>query len=135
MVKSTLSSGILILLLSVGTNVSLVAAPQKAADPVAGKKLFLQRCSICHMPQRPAPEETLGPHLEGLFESGDQAATEALVRQMILTGIPGRPGVGMPSFKYGLDSGQIDNIVAFLKTFKKGDVPKRSGGDVENGGE
>src|ERR1700719_4018743 len=132
MVNKWHSTGALVLLITAGITFNLMAAPQKAADPVAGKKLFLQRCSICHMPQRPAPEETLGPHLEGLFESGDQAATEALVRQMILTGIPGRPGVGMPSFKYGLDSGQIDNIVAFLKTFKKGDVPKRSGGDVEN---
>ena len=135
MVNKWHSTGTLVLLITAGINFNLMAAPQKAPDPVAGKKLFLQRCSICHMPQRPAPEETLGPHLEGLFESGDQAATEAQVRQMILTGIPGRPGVGMPSFKYGLDSGQIDNIIAFLKTFKKGDVPKRSGGDVENGGE
>ncbi len=134
MVKSRLWSAILVLVLSIGTNVSLRAAPQKAADPIAGKKLFLQRCSICHMPQRPAPDETLGPHLEGLFESGDQAKTEAQIRQVIVTGNPGPPGVGMPSFRYGLNAAQIDDIIAYLKTFKKGDVPKKTGGANTEGG-
>ena len=134
MVKSTLSAGIFVLLLSVGTHANLMATPQKAADPIAGKKLFLQRCSICHMPQRPAPEETLGPHLEGLFESGNQAEVETQVRHMIVTGNPGPPGVGMPSFRYGLNATQIDDVIAFLKTFKKGDVPKRAGGTNTEGG-
>src|SRR5688572_3707165 len=45
-------------------------------DQLTGKKLFLQRCSICHLPQEPAPRASLGPRLEGIFLSGDQMAVE-----------------------------------------------------------
>jgi|SRR6266478_5750351 len=90
-----------------------------SVDEVAGKKLFLQRCSFCHMPQRPEPLETIGPHLEGLFQKGSQSDTEAFVRKMILNGNPGPPGRGMPGFRYGLETSQIDKIIAYLKTLRK----------------
>ena len=90
-----------------------------SAEEIAGKKLFLQRCSFCHMPQRPAPLETVGPHLEGLFQKGSESQTETLVRNMILNGNPGPPGRGMPGFWYGLSPSQIDKIIAYLKTLRK----------------
>ena len=81
---------------------------------LAGKKLFLQRCSICHMPPLNTPEDPdpkpYGPKLNGFVR--DQA-TEDRARQAILNGTP-----RMPGFQYGLSKEQIDLIIGYLKVFK-----------------
>ena len=78
---------------------------------LAGKKLFLQRCSICHMPPLNEPDgQPYGPKLNGFVKD---TATETRARETIRNGTP-----RMPGFQYGLEQEQIDNIIAYLKIFK-----------------
>lgn len=85
-----------------------------AGKELAGKKLFLQRCSVCHMPplneQDDPKSQPYGPKLNGYVKD---AATEERVRQAIRNGTP-----RMPGFQYGLTAEEIENIVAYLKIFK-----------------
>ena len=90
---------------------STTAAPSE--QEIAGKKLFIQRCSLCHLPPlgRPASARSFGPPLQGFVNSPER---EVRVAEVI------RRGTGrMPGFQYGLEPKEIDAIVAYLKTFKK----------------
>jgi mono/diheme cytochrome c family protein len=79
---------------------------------IAGKKLFLQRCSICHLPRLyPAGEaQPYGPKLNGYLEGPD---TETRAREAIRTGTP-----RMPGFQYGLAPAEIEDIIAYVKRLK-----------------
>jgi mono/diheme cytochrome c family protein len=84
-------------------------------EETAGKKMFYQRCSLCHLPAvrdrtRSAPKP-YGPQLNGFVHDSQ---TEAQARLRIQNGSPGR----MPGFQYGLQPEEIDQILAYLKTFK-----------------
>ena len=88
--------------------------PPLSERELAGKKLFLQRCSICHMPPLNTPQDPdpkpYGPKLNGFVR--DQA-TEDRARQAILNGTP-----RMPGFQYGLTKEEIETIIGYLKVFK-----------------
>ena len=88
--------------------------PKLSERELAGKKLFLQRCSICHMPPLNTPEDPdpkpYGPKLNGFVRN---QATEDLARQTILNGT-----TRMPGFQYGLTKEQIETIIGYLKVFK-----------------
>jgi len=88
--------------------------PPPADRELAGKKLFLQRCSICHLPPLNEPgdpdPQPYGPKLNGFVKD---AATENRARQAILNGTP-----RMPGFQYGLTRDEIETIIVYLKTFK-----------------
>lgn len=77
-----------------------------------GKKLFIQRCSICHLPRLndPTAPDAYGPILNGKVKG---TADETRVREVILKGTP-----RMPGFQYSFQPVQIDQIVAFMKTLK-----------------
>ena len=86
-----------------------------------GKGLFLQRCSLCHLPQgrrlRTSPPlpygpdfRILGPTLNGLFKAA-KPEKESAVRNTILEG-----GPTMPGFQYGLEPKEMDDLIAYLKT-------------------
>ncbi len=85
---------------------------------LAGKKLFLQRCSICHFAPLPgAPriaafggDKPIGPLLNGYVEGPE---TEARAREIIRKGTP-----QMPGFQYGLNSEEIDELIAYMKTMR-----------------
>ena len=84
-----------------------------AGKELAGKKLFLQRCSVCHMPPLGPPGEegeSYGPKLLGYVKD---AATETRAREFIRNGSP-----RMPGFQYGLAAEEMENIIAYLKIFK-----------------
>ena len=84
-----------------------------AGKELAGKKLFLQRCSVCHMPPLGPPGEegeSYGPKLLGYVKD---TATETRAREFIRNGSP-----RMPGFQYGLAAEEIENIIAYLKVFK-----------------
>lgn len=89
-------------------------AQQLSIEQFAGKKLFLQRCSMCHMPapsQLLDPElPTYGPKLEGFISD---ATTENRARSAIVNGTQ-----RMPGFKYGLTENEINQIVSYLKIFR-----------------
>ena len=88
--------------------------PELSGRELAGKKLFLQRCSICHLPPLNTPQDPdpqpYGPKLNGFVRD---TATETRARQAILTGTPRRPG-----FQYGLTSEEIETIIVYLKVFQ-----------------
>ena len=74
----------------------------------AGRKVFIQRCSTCHVgvPE----EEPYGPWLNGelIMASGDDS-----VREHIMDG-----SRQMPGWRHLLKPAEIDNVIAYLKTVK-----------------
>lgn len=91
---------------------SAPASASLSAAELAGKKLFLQRCSVCHLPPlgRSADSRPFGPLLKGI---GKDHESEAGAREIIRKGTP-----RMPGFQYGLDSKEIDDLIAYLKTVR-----------------
>ena len=73
-----------------------------------GQGLFLQRCSLCHLPQLPGRAQPIGPVLTTLRLATPQA--EARFREKVLEGSP-----LMPAFKYTLQPQDIDQLVAYFK--------------------
>lgn len=90
-----------------------VAVPQKMDEQTQrGEGLFLQRCSLCHLPRKLkfGSPPVIGPSLSGQFK--DVAPDQMKVLQgFILKG-----GPDMPGFQYGLDTKQLDDLMAYLKT-------------------
>ena len=77
-----------------------------------GEGLFLQRCSLCHLPRKLkfGSPPTVGPSLSGAFK-GATLEEEKALRQFILKG-----GPDMPGFQYGLEPKEMDDLVSYLKT-------------------
>jgi len=77
-----------------------------------GEGLFLQRCSLCHLPRffKFGSPPVVGPSLVGVFKSAapDQ---EKFLRQFIERGT-----ADMPGFRYGLDAKQMEDLIAYLKS-------------------
>ena len=92
---------------STGDIVPLPSIKTLTLDQAAGKKLFVQRCSVCHLPALPS-YTAYGPLLDNNIVSswGDEA-----IRQRIQSG-----SVKMPGFQYTLSSAEIDAIMDYLKT-------------------
>ncbi len=77
-----------------------------------GEGLFLQRCSLCHLPRKLkfGSPPVIGPSLSGQFK-------DATPDQMkVLQGFILKGGPDMPGFQYGLDGKQLDDLLAYLKT-------------------
>lgn len=78
-----------------------------------GEYLFLQRCSLCHVMKygRSGPRlSAVWMNLEGLFKDAPPDH-ENTVRQFILKGT-----ARMPGWQYTLETKQIDDLLAYLKT-------------------
>ena len=77
-----------------------------------GEGLFLQRCSLCHLPRKLkfGSPPVVGPNLSGLFKEAD-ADQQKFLRGFILKGDP-----KMPGFQYGLEANEVDDLIAYLKT-------------------
>jgi mono/diheme cytochrome c family protein len=77
-----------------------------------GEGLFLQRCSLCHLPRKLkfGSPPVVGPILSGLFKEAD-ADQQRFLRGFILKGDP-----KMPGFQYGLEPQEVDDLIAYLKT-------------------
>jgi mono/diheme cytochrome c family protein len=80
-----------------------------------GKGLFLQNCSVCHLPKRESKNtkkegEMIGPRLDVLLK-GPKPLTDAVIRTFIMNGSEGK----MPGFKYTLEPKEVDAIIAYLK--------------------
>jgi len=82
-----------------------------------GKRLFLQNCALCHVPEPKNTKDpkdkgtTVGKPMEILYR-GETPRPEAVVRSFIEQGVEGK----MPGFRYGLEPKEIDAIIAYLKT-------------------
>jgi mono/diheme cytochrome c family protein len=90
-----------------------VPVVQKMGDQTRrGEGLFLQRCSLCHLPRKLkfGSPPVIGPSLSGQFK-------DATPDQMkVLQGFILKGGPDMPGFQYGLDGKQLDDLMAYLKT-------------------
>jgi mono/diheme cytochrome c family protein len=84
--------------------------PGNATTPAEqeGKRLFVQRCAVCHLPLTPEPRKAYGPLLNGLFKK----LPDEEVRKAIAIGYG-----NMPGWQYTLSAAQLNNLIAFLKTF------------------
>ncbi len=76
-----------------------------------GEGLFLQRCSICHLPRKLkfGSPPVVGPSLSGQFKDATPDQLKIL-RGFILKG-----GPDMPGFQYGLEPKEVDDLIAYLK--------------------
>ena len=104
----TRNAAILLLLLTVWTQ---DAFSQQADDTLndtqkLGRQVFAQSCGVCHLP--PAINaRTYGPGLSKDTAGG----SDEVIRGVISEGTP-----RMPAFKHYLQRGEIDAIIAYLKT-------------------
>ena len=81
---------------------------------LAGKKVFYQRCSVCHLTplrSRSTEGKVYGPLLQGFVRD---AETEQRAAETIRNG----KSTTMPGFQYGLRPEEIDEVVAYLKTYR-----------------
>ena len=83
-----------------------------SAEESRGEGLFLQRCSLCHLPRKLkfGSPPVIGPSLSGQFKD---AAPD---QQKILRGFILKGGPDMPGFQYGLEAKEVDDLIAYLKT-------------------
>jgi mono/diheme cytochrome c family protein len=104
----TRNAAILLLLLTAWTQ---DAFAQQADDTLndtqkLGRQMFAQSCGVCHLP--PAINaRTYGPGLSKDTAGG----SDEVIRGVISEGTP-----RMPAFKHYLQRGEIDAIIAYLKT-------------------
>jgi mono/diheme cytochrome c family protein len=104
----TRNAAILLLLLTTWTQ---DAFAQQADDTLndtqkLGRQVFAQSCGVCHLP--PAINaRTYGPGLSKDTAGG----SDEVIRGVISEGTP-----RMPGFKHYLQRGEIDAIIAYLKT-------------------
>lgn len=85
-----------------------------------GRRVFEQRCGICHAPARGA-FVMYGPYLYKDLINGNEDA----IKEMIRTGT-----TKMPGFKLGLQPAEIDAIVEYLKTVPKPVKTTEAGGGM-----
>ena len=111
----------LAILFSGGSSYLLAQSKPGATQPVAeklseeavrGEGLFLQRCSLCHLPRKLkfGSPPVIGPSLSGQFKDATPDQMKVL-RGFILKG-----GPDMPGFQYGLEAKEVDDLIAYLKT-------------------
>jgi len=86
----------------------LLAKPQLSEDALKGRALWVQRCAYCHDGVGTPTYRTLGPWLDA---ETVRAERETSVRQFIATG-----SLRMPGFRYTLQTEQVGQLVAFLKS-------------------
>jgi len=90
----------------------LPSAEKLNEQEMRGEGLFLQRCSLCHLPRKLkfGSPPVIGPSLVGQFKDSN-ADQQKTLRNFILKG-----GPDMPGFQYGLEPKEVDDLIAFLKT-------------------
>jgi mono/diheme cytochrome c family protein len=105
-----------------GGESTLLAQSKPAATPSGAEKLtddarrgeglFLQRCSLCHLPRKLkfGSPPVVGPGLSGQFKDATPDQMKVL-RGFILKG-----GPDMPGFQYGLEPKEVDDLIAYLRT-------------------
>jgi mono/diheme cytochrome c family protein len=94
--------------------------PQLTKTELLGRRILQQRCAVCHT------QVALNNPMYGVSLNRDIVdGNEEIIRDYVRNG-----SRRMPGFKYGSEPGEIDAIVAYLKT-----VPKPSRPSVQPNGE
>jgi len=90
-------------------------AGARAADRDAGIKrgetLFTRHCPICHLGRPSESRPFIGRNLRGTLKNA-KPPQEAAVREAIRKG-----NDRMPGYQYALTPAQIDDLMAYLKTY------------------
>ena len=84
-----------------------------------GKKIFVQRCALCHDLLGQPAVSTLGPWIDA---STVKARGESAVRQTIANG-----SRRMPGWRYTLAPEQVDQLMAYLNTVTPDQKPAPPG--------
>ena len=88
---------------------AVVTPPSLSEEALAGWKLFVQRCAVCHDPLgQPSFPASLGPALNQATVGELGAET---VREIIMVG-----SVRMPGWQYTLSQEQVGEVIAYLNT-------------------
>jgi mono/diheme cytochrome c family protein len=86
--------------------VPLPSSRSLSATQLAGKKLFVRECAVCHLPGNPAY-----PAIAPLLDKKRIASLgDAATREFILRG-----SVRMPGFQYVFEPAEVDLIIEYLK--------------------
>jgi mono/diheme cytochrome c family protein len=94
-------------------------APELNQTQILGRRIFQQRCGVCHT--QPTASPMYGIALNKEIVDGN----EDMIREYIRNG-----SKRMPGFKYGLEPSEIDAIVEYLKTVPKA-APRNASGRGE----
>ena len=96
------------------TSASASNSGNPSLAPSPGQKIFMERCAVCH--DAGSTETKVGPGLKGLYSrgkftsDGNKITDDSLARFI-------HDGKGnMPPFKDVLNSGQMQDVVNYLKT-------------------
>lgn len=96
----------------------LLSAPSLSESALRGRALWLQRCAYCHDGVGTPTYKTMGPWMDS--DTVKQFGEDTM--KVILSA----GTVRMPSFKYDLDSQQMDDVIAFIKTVSPDQKPTQS---------
>jgi cytochrome c2 len=96
-----------------GSTNSARETSRAAAAIDAGRIIFNQRCEICHFIDSKA--QKIGPGLEGLFARA-RFADGTKVSEASVAKIIGDGGKDMPDYKSLLKAGQLQALIAYLKS-------------------
>ncbi len=85
----------------------------------AGKKIFDQNCTLCHIANETTTK--IGPGLKGVLKNktlpySHRPATVANVQEQIEKGNPQGQPMPMPPFATKLSKTQMNDLIAYLKT-------------------
>ncbi len=73
---------------------------------LAGRNIFAQHCTVCHVRTQITVARSYGPALSKNSLGGQ----EDVMRELIGNGTP-----NMPGFKYSLEPREIDAVIAYVK--------------------
>jgi mono/diheme cytochrome c family protein len=97
---------------------ALLSAPPLSEEAYKGRVVWLQRCAYCHDGVGQPSYKTMGPWLDSDLV---RALGDDTTKTMISAGTP-----NMPSFKYDLNTEQLNDVVEFLKTVSPSQKPTDS---------
>ncbi len=111
-VAMSCSTGTTLLRAQSERSATLPGSEKLSGEAKRGEGLFLQRCSLCHLPRKLkfGSPPVVGPILSGQFKDASPDQLKVL-RGFIMKG-----GPDMPGFQYGLEPKQVDDLIAYLKT-------------------
>jgi cytochrome c len=85
-----------------------------SAAAARGKSLFQQKCAVCHYDT--SDQKKIGPGLKGISKRGTFSVNGNKITDASLTSWIENGDQLMPPFKDVLESGQIKDLVAYVKT-------------------
>ena len=111
---------ITILALTVAVGFALVASQSFAADAAKGEKVFKANCVVCHGDKgdgKGAAAAALTPKPRNFTDANEmKGIDDARIHKSLMEG---RPGTAMVSFAKTLSAGDIDDVIAYVKTLLK----------------